>query len=193
MQKFHNDRQGGIAIILLGLTLFVLIIAMILMEAMRFHETYYSVETSIQRSLTAAVEMNMDYRYRADRILYLYVDNPPPVAPGAGGGYEWNLNQGQGAYVDFLDFLGEDLNASRSGTTFTRMTESGKVAYEVRINSHWGVGDEEPCGPGYAIESPKMFVSGTITMYPIFAGIGGTDPITTEFTYASNNFRVDGM
>lgn len=177
---FAKDRKGAMSMTVLLFMVALMVISLILLEAVRFYETYYSIETSIQRSLTSAVEMNMDDRYRADGLLYLYIDESPRTDIEE----EWNLIQGKGAWADFLDFLETDLGAERNGTTFSKRTKDGKTAFIVRISSHGGE-DQVLC------TSPSMTVAGTVTVYPIFTSLPGVEPIRVDFSYESNAFRTE--
>lgn len=189
LRALISDHKGSMSMTALAFCIVLMFLSLIMLEGIRFYETYYSMETSIQRSLTSAVEMNMDYRYRAEHLLYLYIDEAPQAPPSDSTGVNYeevaNLRQGRGAWVDFLDFLEADLGADRSGTTFTRKTASGKTAFIVEITSHGG-NNMELC------EKPKMTISGRVTIYPIFAALPGAEPIITDFVYESQNFRIDG-
>lgn len=180
-----RDCSGAATILVFGACFILAAISLMIMERDCYAQTSYRIETGIERSLTSAVECNMDYRYRSDKILYLYINSAPPPAPAddAGNSFEQFLTQGTGAYNDFLNALATDLSAERVGNTI-RKEKNGELIYRIDFTEHGG----DDCT---ACESPKMYVRGTVTRYPIFTSIVGVKPIATKFWYESHDFRID--
>lgn len=185
LRTFLKDCHGASGILIFGACFLLAAISLIIIERDCYAQTSYRIETGIERSLTSAVECNMDYRYRSDKVLYLYINSVPPEAPDDDTcrNFEQTMQKGGGAYHDFLDALASDLSAERSGNTI-RKEKNSEVIYQIDITEHGG----DDC---VACESPKMYVCGTVTRYPIFAGIVGKKPVVTKFCFESHDFRID--
>lgn len=182
LNNFSKDNKGGISIATIGMCIFLMVVALIIVEGIRFYQSYEVLETATQRSLTAAVEQNMSYAHRADGKLCLYIDTAPPIAFG-NNEVNANLNAGRGAYKDFKTLMSEALGVPTTGDSFIKHKKDGSILYNITITSHSGT-------DSVVTSSPYMQVNGTVTFYPIFSNMFGIDPMVTNFSYVSKNFHI---
>lgn len=175
-------KHGGMSVVVIGFMFFLVMLAMVVVEVMRYSQTYSDIDTSLQRSINSAVETNMDYTYRADKLLKLYITAPSPYTDYE---QEAGLLPGHGALEDFKIYLNKDLKTVRSGDTFTKQM-NGQTIYILQITS-WSGTDQTVC------ESPVLKISGTLTVWPIYSGLFGKAPIVKTFTCQSKDFRIDGL
>lgn len=208
MKKFLSNNRGGIALVVLGFFMFLLILSGVVIEALRWYQSYYTLETAIQRSLTAAVEQNLSYAWQADGCQFLYMWDTLDESDWVNE-KDANVRGGQGAWYDFNEILCEQLGVGYSkpdsmSATWTELDDEGELLFRIDIQFGNGTVCEDYseaqltqmvagtyCSyTGAVFDNPFLTVSGTITVKPVFGGWLGEDTKSFDFEYTSKNFII---